>query len=215
MHLPRPTRLLRGLRFTPLVLFSLGLPLASSVGHVTPARAQAPAAVQAQEDPDTPPPPLPVRLVIPSLRIDAQIEDVDFDDDGSMASPSTADSVAWFDPGFRPGDPGNAVIAGHVDWVDRAAIFWFVKNLRVGDEVDIVYDDGSKNAFTVDGVEQYEEADTPLDQIFGTSDQPHLNLITCSGVFSQATHSYNQRTVVYTTLAAVDANTPTTSSGDQ
>ncbi len=178
--------------------------------------AQAPVA-HAQDDPDaTPPPeaPMPVRLVIPSLHIDAPIEDVAMDDDGSMGSPSTADSVAWFEPGFRPGDPGNAVIAGHVDWVDRAAVFWFVKDLSAGDEVDVVYDDGSQTAFTVDDVENYDDADIPMDEIFGTSDQPHLNLVTCAGVFSHVTHSYNQRTVVYTTLASLDANTPQASSGD-
>jgi sortase (surface protein transpeptidase) len=180
------------------------------------AHAQAPA-VHMQDDPDeTPPPPapMPVQLVIPVLHIHAPIEDVGTDDDGSMGSPSTADSVAWFEPGFRPGEPGNAVIAGHVDWVDRAAVFWFVKNLSVGDEVDVVNDDGSQTAFTVDDVEQYDDVDIPMDEIFGTSDQPHLNLVTCSGVFSHVTHSYNQRTVVYTTLASVDANTPQQTSGD-
>lgn len=203
-------------RIAPLALAVAGAALFAGPLLAPAAHAQAPA-VHMQDDPDaTPPPqgPMPVRLVIPSLHIDAPIEDVGMDDDGSMGSPSTADSVAWFQPGFVPGEPGNAVIAGHVDWVDRAAVFWFVKNLGVGDEVDVVYDDGSQTAFTVDDVEQYNDVDTPLGEIFGTSDQPHLNLVTCAGVFSQVTHSYNQRTVIYTTLASVDANTPQTSSGN-
>lgn len=155
----------------------------------------------AQEDPgDTPPPPSPVRLMIPSLRIDASIEQVDYDDTGGMASPNRPDTVGWFSPGFRPGDPGNAVIAGHVDWVDRAAVFWFIKDLSAGDEVDVVYDDGSTAAFAVDEVVQYPDDTAPLDDIFGVSDQAHLNLITCGGIFNHATHNYDHRTVVYTTL---------------
>ncbi len=152
-----------------------------------------------QEDP-LPIPPMPVRLVIPSLRLNASIEDVAFDEDGGMASPSGPDSVAWFAPGFRPGDPGSAVIAGHVDWVDRAAIFWFVKNLLPGDEIDVVYDDGTSVAFAVDEVDTYSDTDTPMDQIFAASDVPHLNLLTCGGIFDRSTHNYDHRTVVYTTL---------------
>ena len=117
-----------------------------------------------------------------------------------MGSPSTADSVAWFADGFRPGDPGNAVIAGHVDWVDHLAIFWFLKNLGVGDEIDVVYDDGSSMAFAVDEIDVYDDTATPLDQIFAASDTSHLNLITCGGTFDRVTHNYDHRTVVYTTM---------------
>src|SRR5438552_17163875 len=62
-----------------------------------------------------PPPatgPMPVELIIPSLHIDAPIEATSYDADGGMADPSGPDSVGWFSPGFRPGDPGNAVIGG-------------------------------------------------------------------------------------------------------
>ncbi len=152
-----------------------------------------------QEDPQ-PVLPMPVRLVIPSLRVNALIEDVAFDSDGGMASPGGPDTVGWFAPGFRPGDPGSAVIAGHVDWVDRAAVFWFVKDLAPGDEVDVIYDDGSSAAFAVDGVESYSDTDAPMDQIFAAGDVPHLNLLTCGGTFNRATHNYDHRTVVYTTL---------------
>lgn len=158
--------------------------------------------VQAQDAP----PPMPIELIVPSLHIDAPIEQVGLDDDGGMQSPSGPNSVAWFAPGFRPGDPGNAVMAGHVDWVDRAAVFWFVKNLSPGDEVDVNYDDGSSAAFSVDEVDVYNDDQAPMDQIFAAGDTPHLNLITCGGTFNRATHNYDHRTVVYTSLISPSAS---------
>jgi sortase A len=149
--------------------------------------------------------PTPLRLLIPSLRINAPVQMVGLDDDGGMQSPSGPDSVGWFDQGFLPGTTGNAVIAGHVDWVDRAAVFWFVKTLVAGAEVDIVFDDGSTAAFTVDVVVDYPDNSTPLDDVFGPSDAPHLNLITCDGVFNYITHNYDHRTVVYTTMVQLPA----------
>lgn len=149
---------------------------------------------------DEPPTPLPVELQIPAAHIDAPIWQVGEDDDGSMQSPWSDTAVGWFAPGFVPGQPGNAVIAGHVDWVDHAAVFYFLKNLSPGDLVNVTMDDGSVLTFSVDEVDQYDDTDTPMDQIFGDSGQPHLNLITCGGVFDHSTHNYDHRLVVYTTL---------------
>jgi sortase A len=158
-------------------------------------RSQRPALAQ-----DEPPAPLPVELQIPALRIDAPIWQVGEDDSGGMESPWSDTAVGWFAPGFVPGQPGNAVIAGHVDWVDHAAVFYFLKNLTPGDLVNVVMDDGSVLTFAVDEVDQYDDGDTPMDRIFGNADQPHLNLITCGGVFDRSTHNYDHRLVVYTTL---------------
>ena len=149
---------------------------------------------------DGPPAPLPVELQIPAVQIDAPIWQVGEDDDGGMESPWSDSAVGWFAPGFVPGQPGNAVIAGHVDWVDHAAVFYFLKNLSPGDLVNVTMDDGSVLTFSVDEVDQYDDTDTPMDQIFGGSDLPHLNLITCGGVFDHSTHNYDHRLVVYTTL---------------
>jgi len=149
---------------------------------------------------DEPSGPLPVELQIPSLHIDAPIWQVGEDDGGGMESPWSDTAVGWFAPGFVPGQPGNAVIAGHVDWVDHAAVFYYLKNLSPGDLVNVVMDDGGVLSFAVDEVDQYDDTDTPMEQIFGNSDQPHLNLITCGGVFDHSSHNYDHRLVVYTTL---------------
>src|SRR4051794_34016560 len=119
----RPLRLLRGALLATVAM----LLIVPGAGH----RATALAKTRQSA------PPTPVQLQIPSLHLVAPIESVGLADDGSMADPSGPDSVAWFAPGYLPGTPGNSVIAGHVDWVDRAAIFWYVRNLNAGDEVDV------------------------------------------------------------------------------
>ena len=56
---------------------------------------------------------LPIRLKIPSIKVDAAIEYVGIAPDGNMDVPKGPDNVAWFEPGTRPGDVGSAVLAGH------------------------------------------------------------------------------------------------------
>jgi hypothetical protein len=41
-----------------------------------------------------------------------------------------------------------------------------------------------------------------LERIFGPADTPSLNLITCDGIFDRARREYDQRLVVYATLAS-------------
>ena len=44
--------------------------------------------------------------------------------------------TAWFAPGVRPGQPGNAVIAGHVDYAGIGpVVFWNLRTLTPGAEV--------------------------------------------------------------------------------
>src|SRR3989339_2001514 len=55
----------------------------------------------------------PVRLVIPSIDVDANIIHLGLADDGSVGAPSTPGDVAWFNLGPKPGSPGSSIITGH------------------------------------------------------------------------------------------------------
>src|SRR5438034_1456353 len=65
------------------------------------------AAAQAIVAPATP----PVRLLVPAIGVDAAVEAVGVDGQGGMGTPARAEDVAWFQPGSRPGDVGDAVMA--------------------------------------------------------------------------------------------------------
>ncbi len=143
----------------------------------------------------------PITLRIPKIGVDAQVESVGLDSTGAMATPTTAFRVAWYDGGPLPGQPGNAVIDGHLDSrIYGMAVFWNLGKLAPGDKVEVEMPGKRWLTFVVERVAVYPYDDAPLDEIFGPSQVPHLNLITCSGIFDRSSHNYDRRRVVYTRL---------------
>ncbi|MGN6758214.1 MAG: class F sortase [Thermomicrobiales bacterium] len=141
---------------------------------------------------------LPVRLSIPSIGVDAPIEQVGVDANNNMATPQNPWDTAWYAPGPRPGQFGNAVVAGHVDYHDIGpVVFWNLHQLGPGSEIFVTADDGARRRFVVTAVEIYPADQAPLEQIFGASGDVNLNLVSCIGDFDPASRSYNQRIVVY------------------
>ncbi len=140
----------------------------------------------------------PVRLRIPSIKVDAPIVPVGVNSAGEMDSPRDAWSVAWYAPGYAPGEPGNAVMAAHVDYINIGpAVFYNLKSLSVGDRIVVVAADRKEYEFAVRETAKYAPENAPLERIFGPNANHGLNLITCTGVFNASTHDYDQRVVVY------------------
>ncbi len=141
----------------------------------------------------------PVTLTIPAIAVGAPIGPVGLDAAGNMAAPQTATDTVWYAPGVRPGQPGNAAIAGHVDFAGVGpAVFWDVQRLTVGTEIFVTDDAGKQRRFLVTAVENYPAEQAPLERIFGPSAEANLNLISCLGNFDPVTRSYDRRVVVYT-----------------
>jgi len=147
----------------------------------------------------------PVELRVPAAGIDATVQQVGMADDGSMDVPSNFTDVAWFSPGYAPGEFGNAVFDGHVSNIDSEAVFFYVEDLRPGATIYINGDDGTVLSFRITDVESYGLDSAPLDRIFGPSDWPGLVLITCGGGWHEDLHLFDHRTVVYASLFAVSS----------
>lgn len=159
----------------------------------------------------TAPAPSPARLIIPSLQVDAAVEPVATDAQGRMATPSQPNDVAWFKPGAAPGDSGNAVFAGHLDWTSGPAVFWHLGDLKPGAEVQVVRADGSRLRFAVDGVKQYAFDADPSD-VFTRSGPPAIALVTCTGAWDRARQTYLQRLSVHASLLQ---SGPSSTPGDE
>lgn len=142
----------------------------------------------------------PLRLQIPAIGVDTDIEWVGVDDEGNMDVPSTYESTAWYQRGPRPGMVGNSVIAGHLDSKTGPAVFYRLGDLQPGDEIIVITHDGEELRFAVDGAQRFESATAPVADIFGASSGRHLNLITCEGNFDTNAGQYDERLVVFTTL---------------
>ncbi len=143
----------------------------------------------------------PRELRIPKLGIDAQVESVGQDALGAMDVPKNPDKVAWYQLGAKPGETGNAVIAGHLDWTKGPAIFYHLDQLEAGDTLTITDTENKQQQFVVTSKVSYPFDQFPLEQVFGASADIHLNLITCAGRFNRTTKNYSNRIVVYTKLA--------------
>ena len=142
----------------------------------------------------------PSRLEIPAINVDAPVDATGLLDNGEMDVPNDIVSTGWFENGYMPGEPGNSVIAGHVDGKNGPAVFYDIGKLEIGDEVLVTGDEGQELTFVVERVEIYPVDDSPLREIFGFSNGSRLNLITCTGEYNKEGSFYEDRLVVYTTL---------------
>lgn len=150
-------------------------------------------------------PSTPIRVNIPAINVGADIEPVGVDSQGRMDVPKDADNTSWFSPGFKPGAQGNAVLAGHYDREDGSpAVFWDLSKLQNGDEIIVEDDKGQKFVFVVADMQDFPYDDFPIEEVFGVSDVPRLNLITCRGEWNTSTENYSHRTVVFSELSHSD-----------
>jgi sortase A len=140
---------------------------------------------------------LPARIKINRLNIDAPVEALGLTKSGDMAAPENATGVGWYKFGPRPGDPGSAVMAGHLDTTSDKAVFWNLKDLNAGDTISVSDESGKIKIFKVVDKKVYDTFNAPLEEVFGPSSAPHLNLITCAGKWLEDKHSYSQRLVVF------------------
>jgi len=145
---------------------------------------------------------VPVRIVIPSLHVDAPITRLGQAADGSVQVPPLANHnlAGWYDRSVKPGQDGTSIILGHVDSYTGPSVFYDLRYLTAGQVVRVVRADGSVATFAVDGVREVAKATFPSAQIYGNTRYPGLRLITCGGPFDTATRQYLDNIIVYTHL---------------
>jgi sortase (surface protein transpeptidase) len=117
-----------------------------------------------------------------------------------MGTPSVPANVGWYSSGVAPGDAGDALIDGHLNWTSGPAVFWRLGQLRVGDPLTVVRADGTRVRFIVDStsVVPYTASE---DSLFTATGPPSISLITCAGAWDQQHATYLQRLLVHASLA--------------
>jgi sortase (surface protein transpeptidase) len=141
----------------------------------------------------------PVAILIPAADVNGLIETRGIVD-GELVAPSGPWVIAWYEQTARPGEPGNMVMSGHVDyWNVGPAVFASLGHLEAGAEIDVTDAEGSRFVYVVEWVRRYPVADLTTDdlrEIVGPTDTPSLTLITCGGAFDLQQGGYLQRLVV-------------------
>lgn len=137
-------------------------------------------------------------LAIPRLGVTAAVTGLGFEADGhTLASPTTAWGVGWYQFTGYPGGGGNAVLAGHVDWYTGApAAFAGLHLLGAGDHIDIILPGGATLVYAVASSQWVNPATADVHDIIGPTGRDAVTLITCGGAWDTTTHDYTQRLIV-------------------
>jgi sortase (surface protein transpeptidase) len=141
--------------------------------------------------------PRPVRVRIAAIGVDVPLIALGLDSHRALEVPERFDVAGWWSGGYRPGEPGPAVIAGHVDSKTGPAIFYRLRDLKRGDAVMVDRRDGSVARFIVTRIGHYAKTAFPTNEVYGPTARPALRLITCSGDFDRSTGHYVDNTVVF------------------
>ncbi|GIH23820.1 class F sortase [Acrocarpospora phusangensis] len=139
----------------------------------------------------------PVAVSIPAIGVRSALERLRLDAAGVMVPPVDAAVAGWYAAGVRPGDPGPAVIAGHLDSRTGPGVFARLGRLKRGDAVHVELADGRRVRFLVDDVRAYPKAEFPTHAVYGPTFGPQLRLITCGGMFDRGRGHYPDNVIAF------------------
>jgi sortase (surface protein transpeptidase) len=145
---------------------------------------------------------VPVRIVIPSIGVNAAVIPEGTDSSGALNVPPLSgpqsDDAGWWDGGYAPGQDGPAVIVGHVNSAAVGnLVFASLSKLVAGEAVEVELADEARVWFTVAGTQEVGKAAFPTQAVYGSTNGPALRLITCGGAFDAATGHYLDNFIVY------------------
>jgi LPXTG-site transpeptidase (sortase) family protein len=139
----------------------------------------------------------PVRIVIPAIGVVAGVTRLGLKRDGTLEVPSSYSDAGWWSGGFKPGQTGPSVIAGHVDSKTGPAVFANLRELERGDAVHVFRADGTMVEFEVKRIEEHSKDEFPTKGVYGETLDPELRLLTCSGEFDDSSGHYDQNVIVW------------------
>jgi Sortase domain len=148
------------------------------------------------------PVPRPVELTVPAIGVRTRLVRLGLTPSGALQVPAAVHVAGWYDHGPRPGAPGPAIIAGHVDSVSGPGVFYQLSSLHPGDRAYVRRSDGTLAVFRVTAVLTYRKTRFPTTAVYGPAYGPQLRLITCGGTFDYARRSYLSNVVVYAVAVA-------------
>jgi sortase (surface protein transpeptidase) len=144
--------------------------------------------------------PVPVRIEIPRIGVASALDRLGRAPDGTIQEPRRWAVAGWYAPGTRPGDPGSAVILGHVDSKGGPAVFFRLRQLRRGDQLKVGRADGSVVRFVVQRTAQYPKRRFPTEEVYYPTLTPTLRLVTCGGTFDATAGHYRSNIIVFAAL---------------
>ncbi|MFF3289731.1 class F sortase [Streptomyces sp. NPDC003023] len=151
----------------------------------------------------------PRNVALAAGGVDAPVVARGLDAEGAVDPPplETPQTVGWYGGGTKPGEPGAALMVGHVDTETEPAVFYGLSTARPGEKIEVTRADGSVAEFTIEDVQVFGRDRFDPQKVYGPR-QPgraELRLITCGGTFDRASGTYTANVVVYAYLTDVSA----------
>ena len=102
---------------------------------------------------------LPVRIIIPKIKLNAVIESVGLTKAGAVGVPKIPANTAWYNLSPRPGEKGSSIITGHYGrWKNgQGSVFDNLNKLKVGDKIQVKNQKGTITKFVVKKIQKYEQ----------------------------------------------------------
>lgn len=132
---------------------------------------------------------------------DVAMVNVGVEPDGRLEVPKSFDEAGWYKDGAKPGENGNAIIAGHYDRVGGSpAVFYNLVKLAASDLIEVKDATDKKYTYRIKTVE-YVNVNDPeaINRAYEHSNDPIMTVITCGGVWNIQTHDYSKRLLIKAT----------------
>lgn len=141
---------------------------------------------------------VPTRVRIPIIGVDTGVIDLGVNPDRTLEVPKDVGVTGWYTGRSVPGEVGPSVVVGHVDSaVAGPGVFFNLRQLEPGDKIEIERSDGSVAEFRVTSRVLVGKDEFPTEDVYGSTEQPTLRLITCGGSFDRGARSYVSNVIVY------------------
>ncbi len=186
-----------------LGLFGVGLGLGNATGFDISSWFRGPDEPPPREFPVLEPS-RPVRLTIPSIKVEAPILEVGLAEDGSVDVPPLKrhNEAGWFGGGPTPGQFGPALIVGHADTRSGPSIFHGLAKLKPGQKIEILRKDRTVAVFEVNSIENFGKAKLPIKRVYGDYSRPSLRLVTCGGTWLGGSRGYSDNIIAFASLVS-------------
>ncbi|HEY3241189.1 MAG TPA: class F sortase [Acidimicrobiia bacterium] len=138
-----------------------------------------------------------MRIEIPGIGVSAPVDPAGLNPDGTLQVPADFARTNYYTGRPVPGDPGPAVIVGHVDSRRGPAVFYRLRELPPGGEIMVHRVDGSRVVFVVERSKQVPKNAFPTEEVYGPTPDPTLRLVTCGGSFDRRSGHYRDNIVVF------------------
>src|ERR1700722_3642606 len=183
-------------------------PLAGPVQHRHASAARVPSAHAQGVATTTVPAPavvarsVPVAVRIPAIGLSVWVTQLGLNADGTVEVPTNVKAPGWFAPGPSPGQVGSAVLLGHVDSSQGPGVFFQLRTLQPGNQINVNLADGVVATFKVTSGATYQKTQFPDQQVYGSNGSSQLQLVTCGGTFDPQTGHYLSNIVVYSSFVS-------------